>query len=68
MNKTSSTAATPAAFGVNDFCSAHSISRALFYILQRNGDGPRVMKVRGRTLVSAESAAEWRQRMEGLGA
>jgi hypothetical protein len=53
-----------AALSVNEFCTAHSISRALFYLLQRDGSGPRLMRVRGRTLVTAEAAADWRRRME----
>jgi hypothetical protein len=53
-----------AAYDVNSFCRAHRISRALFYILVRDGIAPRLMRVRGRTLVSAKAAAEWRRRME----
>jgi hypothetical protein len=53
-----------AAFSVSEFCDAHRISRALFYILQREGAGPAVMKVRGRTLISCEAAASWRRHME----
>ena len=53
-----------AAFSIDEFCSTHRISRALFYLLQRDGDGPRLMRVRGRTLVTAEAAADWRNRME----
>ena len=52
------------AMSIPEFCSAHRISRALFYILQRTGRGPRIMRVGRRTLVSAEAAAEWRRRME----
>lgn len=51
-------------FDVPGFCAANRISRALFYKLLNDGDGPRVMKVGRRTLVSPEAAAEWRQRME----
>jgi hypothetical protein len=54
----------PAAFTVREFCWAHRISRALFYLMMREGRGPRVMKARRRTLITAEAAAEWRQRME----
>jgi hypothetical protein len=54
----------PAAFTVPEFCAAHRISRAMFYILARGGRGPRIMKCGRRTLVSAEAAAEWRSRME----
>ncbi len=47
-----------------EFCEAHRISRALFYALKKEGQGPATMKVRGRTIISTESAADWRRRME----
>ena len=53
-----------AASSVDEFCSAHRISRALFYLLQKEGTGPRLMRVRGRTLITTEAAADWRKRME----
>lgn len=53
-----------AALSVTEFCESHGISRALFYLLLRDGSGPRVMRVRGRVLISTEAAGEWRQRME----
>jgi hypothetical protein len=53
-----------AAATVPEFCESHRISRALFYILQREGTGPRVMRVRRRTLITADAAADWRRRME----
>jgi predicted DNA-binding transcriptional regulator AlpA len=46
------------------FVAEHGISRSLFYKLLKKGRGPRITKVEGRTLVSAEAAAEWRARME----
>lgn len=52
------------ALGVTEFCRSHGISRALFYLLLRDGTGPRVMRVRGRVLISAEAAREWREAME----
>jgi hypothetical protein len=52
------------AFTVPQFCSAHGISRALFYIMQRDGRGPRVMKCGRRTLIARESAEAWRRQME----
>lgn len=58
----------PAAFSVPEFCSAHRISRALFYLLLRDGQGPRVIKAGRRTLVSAEAADEWRRKMEAASA
>jgi hypothetical protein len=51
-------------YDIATFCARHSISRAFFYILLRRGDGPQVMKVGKRTLISADAAAAWRQRME----
>jgi hypothetical protein len=56
--------ATALAFTVPQFCSAHGISRALFYILQREGRGPRIMKCGRRTLIARESAESWRRQME----
>ena len=54
----------PAAFTVHEFCAAHRISRALFYLLVRDGNGPRLLKAGRRTLVTAEAATDWRRRME----
>jgi hypothetical protein len=55
-----------AAYSVHEFCALHDISRALFYQLRRRGSGPRIMKVAGRTLISAAAAADWRSSMEAV--
>lgn len=52
------------ALSVSEFCAAHGVSRDTFYQLIRRGEGPTVMRVGRRTLVSVEAAAEWRRRME----
>jgi hypothetical protein len=52
------------AYSVQEFCDAFSISRATFYNLAGSGNGPRTMKVGGRTLVSCKAADDWRRRME----
>ena len=57
-------AVQPAAFTVPEFCAAHRISRALFYLLVREGTGPRLLKAGRRTLITVDAAAEWRRRME----
>jgi hypothetical protein len=49
------------AFTIPEFCSAHRICRATFYNLVRDGQAPRRMKVRGKVLIEAEAAAEWRR-------
>jgi hypothetical protein len=56
--------ATASAMSVTHFCLSHGISRALFYLLVKDGQGPQLMRVRGRTLISVEAACDWRRRME----
>ena len=59
---------SPFAFTVPEFCAAHRISRALFYILARDGRAPAVIKAWRRTIISTEAAASWRARMEAASA
>jgi hypothetical protein len=49
---------------VAGFCTEHALSRSKFYDILKKGLGPRVTRIGRRTLISAESAAEWRARME----
>ena len=49
---------------VAEFCRDNCISRSLFYKLQREGKGPRIMKVGRRTLITSDSANEWRKALE----
>ena len=48
------------ALSIPEFCAAHGISEGFFYKLKKQGKGPREMKVGARTLITFESAAEWR--------
>ena len=48
------------ALTIREFCDAHNISHAFFYLLQQRGEGPRVMRVGSRRLISVEEAARWR--------
>ena len=52
------------AYSVPQFCLAYSISRSKFYELLNDGDGPKIMKVGSRTLISVEAADIWRKRLE----
>jgi predicted DNA-binding transcriptional regulator AlpA len=53
------------AFSVEQFCESHgNISRSFFYKLLAAGQGPRLMKVGRRVLISEEAAADWRASME----
>lgn len=49
---------------VNTFCETYGISRSMFYKLQRQGKGPRLLKIGKRTLVTIEAAEQWQQDME----
>lgn len=53
----------PQAYTVDEFCRAHGISRALFYILAKKGKAPDIMRAGRRVLIPAESARQWRERL-----
>jgi hypothetical protein len=48
------------ALTIRQFCESHNISPAFFYLLQQRGEGPRVMRVGSRRLISIEEARRWR--------
>jgi hypothetical protein len=52
------------AYTLAEFCSAYAISRTFLYELNKKGQGPRLMRVGRRCLISAEAAADWRKQME----
>lgn len=52
------------AYSIREFVERHGISRAYLYQLWAEGAGPRYMQLGRRRLISRESAAEWRRRME----
>jgi hypothetical protein len=52
------------ALSILEFCDAHGISEAFYYKLKKKNEGPCEMKVGARTLISFESAAEWRRARE----
>jgi hypothetical protein len=56
------------AFDIDGFCAAFKISRAMFYKLCRAGDGPVVMRVGGKPLISYAAAANWRREREAAAA
>ena len=59
-SESASIAVERATYSIDEFCTAHGIGKAHFYVMRKRGDGPRVMKVGTRTLISVEAAAEWR--------
>lgn len=57
---------TSQAYSVSQFCQRHSISRALYYKMAKEGKAPKTIKLGRRTLISQEAALEWRQKLENL--
>jgi hypothetical protein len=49
------------ALTIKQFCATHNISLAFYFELQKRGEGPRVMNVGRRRLISIEEAARWRE-------
>src|SRR5262245_58885294 len=50
------------AFTIDEFCWAHAISRAHYYVLKAHDLGPDEMRVLGKIIITAEAAARWRKR------
>jgi hypothetical protein len=54
----------PLAYSIAEFAWLHGISVDHYFRMARLGQGPRVMKVGHRSLISRESAADWRRERE----
>jgi hypothetical protein len=53
-----------AAFTIREFCEAHRISPAKYFLMKREGWGPAEMSVGRRRLISYEAASVWRRERE----
>jgi hypothetical protein len=49
---------------IESFCEANGISVSHYFVLKRNGKGPREMKVGKRILITPEAEAAWRRARE----
>jgi predicted DNA-binding transcriptional regulator AlpA len=56
------------AFTIPEFCRRHGFSQAKYFELASAGEGPRVMRLGRRVLISRESASDWRRQREALSA
>jgi predicted DNA-binding transcriptional regulator AlpA len=56
------------ALSILEFCDAHGISEGFYYKLKKQREGPREMRLGKRTLITFESAADWRRERELAGA
>jgi hypothetical protein len=52
------------AYTIAEFCDAFRISRTFLYELNKRGEGPRLMRVGRRCLISAQAAADWSRERE----
>lgn len=51
-------------YTIPEFCTQYRISKSMFYRLQRDGEGPELMKVGKRTIISHEAARAWAKAKE----
>jgi hypothetical protein len=59
-----STAAAVDAMSIAEFCRQHSVSQPFFFKLQKQGRGPKTIKLGARTLITVDAAAKWRRAHE----
>jgi hypothetical protein len=52
------------AYSILEFCTRHDLSRSAFYNLEKLGQGPRLMRVGTRVMISKEAALDWRRERE----
>jgi hypothetical protein len=52
------------AYSIDEFCRRHGISHGTYYNLKTLGLGPREGRAMKRVLISRESAASWRKKIE----
>jgi len=52
------------AYSIDEFCRRHGISHGTYYNLKNLGLGPREGGAMTRVLISRESAASWRKKIE----
>ena len=49
---------------IESFCRANGISVTTYFVMKRQGKGPREMKVGKRILITPEAEADWRRARE----
>lgn len=50
-------------YSVNEFCVDHNMGKTTFYALLNDGKGPDIIKLGRRTIITAESAKRWREKL-----
>jgi hypothetical protein len=52
----------PDAYSIRQFCDRHNISESFFFRLRARGEGPAMIAVGKRRLITREAARAWRKR------
>jgi hypothetical protein len=63
-SKPAEIAGDDASMTIDEFCTSQRISRAHFYVMQREGWGPRVMYLGASVRISPEARRDWRRERE----
>ncbi len=56
------------AYSIPEWCKRNRFSVSFYHKLQKQGLGPRVIRIGRRTLISCEAAEEWRREREAASA
>jgi hypothetical protein len=65
MSEASTTAAAAVdAMSIAEFCRRHDLSQPFYFKLQKQGRGPKTIKLGARTLITVEAASKWRRAQE----
>lgn len=48
------------AYSIMEFCQMHGISRSYYFLIRRDGRGPRELRLGRRVLITRDAAADWR--------
>ncbi len=51
---------------ITEFCARHRISPELYFKLQKQGQGPKVIRIGRRVLIPREAAQKWRDKLAAV--
>jgi hypothetical protein len=49
----------PQVFTIKKFCDRYEIATSFYFKLQKQGKGPRTMRIGSKVLISAQAARDW---------
>jgi hypothetical protein len=48
-----------AVYTIREFCDRYRIAASFFFKIQRQGKGPRTMRIGSKVLITAQAASDW---------